>query len=264
LRFQSNDLCSITERTLTGGPAAEATGSAASSSSTLFIPALAARRAAKESRKIEPGALKVHDLQNNGISDLDWYAANYRVDAMYGMVKPVDPQMRQGLHNLVTFITDHAIALAKEPADTIGESNKHYQVIYKYSRRSLEAGKEWSMGLTKSMLTYLDEALTNQQQSSSTILGAYIVVLVVLILQYLLLGHRVERLIARHTGMLNVIRRLMAAANDADIPDDTKDTKDTDSYDTGDGDGDGNGENDDNDSLGEVRSVASSSDTSLQ
>jgi hypothetical protein len=153
----------------------------------------------------------------------------------------------------VTFITDHAIALAKEPAATIGESNKHYQVIYKYSRRSLESGKEWSMGLTKSMLTYLDEALTNQHRSSSTILGAYIVVLVVLMLQYLLLGHRVERLIARHTGMLNVIRRLMAAAADAEIPDDTKDTIDTDSHD---------GENVDDESLGEVRSVASSSDTS--
>ena len=217
------------------------------------------------SRRIEPGALKVHDLLN-GISDLDWYVANFRSEPSYGMVKPVDAQMMQGLHNLVTFITDHAIALAQEPAGNIGESNKHYQAIYKYSRRSLDSGKEWSMGLTKSMLTYLDEALTNQQQSSSTILGAYIVVLVVLMLQYLLLGHRVERLIARHTGMLNVIRRLMAAANDAEIPDDTKDTKDTDSHDTGDddGDGDGDGENDDDDSLGEVRSVASSSDTSLQ
>jgi hypothetical protein len=207
------------------------------------------------SRRIEPGALKVHDLLN-GISDLDWYVANFRSEPSYGMVKPVDAQMMQGLHNLVTFITDHAIALAEEPAGNIGESNKHYQAIYKYSRRSLDSGKEWSMGLTKSMLTYLDEALANQQESSSLVLAAYIVVLVVLMLQYLLLGHRVERLIARHMGVLNLIRRLMAAA--AEIKDESKDAAERDSKpDPTASDATGSG-----DDYGDVKSVVSSDGSS--
>ena len=168
---------------------------------------------------MEVGAWKPRDLKK-GTADLHFYSAKFldaQTDAMYGMVKPADQQMRQGLHNLVTFITDHAIALSMEPDANIGESNKHYHVIYKYSRSSLDSGKEWSMGLAKSMLTYLDEALSDQQHSLSTILAAYIVVLVVLLLQYLLLGHRIELLIARHKGACDVIKRLMTAAEAAVI-----------------------------------------------
>jgi hypothetical protein len=203
LRFQSNDLCSIAERTLTG-----------SSSLLKPVASMSRRRAAEGESKVEVGAWKPRDLKK-GTADLHFYSAKFldaQSDAMYGMVKPADQQMRQGLHNLVTYITDHAIALSMEPDANIGESNKHYQVIYKYSRHSLDSGKEWSMGLTKSMLIYLDEALGQQQNSLSTILAAYIVVLTVLLLQYLLLGHRIELLIARHKGGCDVIKRLMAAA----------------------------------------------------
>jgi hypothetical protein len=259
MRYQTNDMCSLTQGIPTG------TGTAKPVSLALLNPALSISRRQYvatnlNSRKVEVGAFKVHDLQN-GIANLDFYAANFRSEPMYGMVKPADAQMRQGLHNLVTFITDHAIALAQEPAANIAESNKHYQVIYKYSRLSLDSGKELSMGLTKSMVTYLDEALGNQQQSSSTILAAYIVVLIVLLLQYVLLGHRVEHLIARHMGVLSVIQRLMqaaeAAAVDETVVDADKASNDADDATRA-----------DDDDLGSVRSCedaeSSSSNASLK
>jgi hypothetical protein len=42
---------------------------------------------------------------------------------------------RQGLHNLITFITDQAVSFANEPTHRIADDNPHYLQVRKYAEQ---------------------------------------------------------------------------------------------------------------------------------
>ena len=69
--------------------------------------------------------------------------------------------MRQGLHNFITFMTDHTISLANERVGdlTANRDNKHYLAVHKYADQEYDSGKEWTDALTKSIMAYIYEAV---------------------------------------------------------------------------------------------------------
>jgi hypothetical protein len=157
------------------------------------------------------GKPKVHDLKR-GIGDANYYKKNYQSDVMQGSKKPVDTAVRQGLHNFITFITDHAISLSNERAGDLRESNKHYSSLHKYVEEEFDSGKEWLDALTKSILISVHETVTKLHSNNTSTTAAYIVMLVVLILQFFMLGSRIEVLMEDNAGMVTLVRRLMMEA----------------------------------------------------
>jgi hypothetical protein len=125
----------------------------------------------------------------------------------------VDTTTRQGLHNFITFMTDHIVSLANERVGDLTANNKHYLAVHKYSNDDWETGKEWTDALTKSMMAYIYEAVTRLQSNTTSTTAGYVVMLFVLSLQFLLLGKRIEALMEDHAGMMTLIRRLAYEAN---------------------------------------------------
>jgi hypothetical protein len=201
MRYVSNDLCSL----LTKEEALKIYSD--SEVSSLGTELAARRRRAAVSAQQRLGQPKVKDLQN-GIADLNFYASKYEVSPTQGMPKPVDTTTRQGLHNMITFMTDHIVSLANERVSELTYNNKHYLAVHKYSNDDWETGKEWTDALTKSMMAYIYEAVTRMQSNTTSTTAGYVVMLFVLSLQFLLLGKRIEALMEDHAGMRTLIKRL--------------------------------------------------------
>ncbi len=201
IRYLSNDQCSL----LTKEEALKIYTD--SEVSSLNSEVAARRRRAASSAQQSLGQPKVKDPQH-GIADLNFYASKYEVSPTQGMPKPVDTTTRQGLHNFITFMTDHIVSLANERVGDLTENNKHYLAVHKYSNDDYESGREWTDALTKSMMAYIYEAVTRMHSNNTSTTAGYVVMLVVLALQFLLLGKRIEALMEDHAGMMTLIKRL--------------------------------------------------------
>jgi hypothetical protein len=205
MRFLSNDQCqSLTKEEAIAKFGASVT---ADLNKVLVLERRRRRRSESSLAAQHIGKPKVHDLKH-GISDLNFYATKYEVDATQGMVKPPDTTVRQGLHNLITFMTDHMISLSNERVGDLTEHNKHYLAIHKYADQEYMSGKEWTDGLTKSIMAYAYEAVSKMKSNTTSTTAGYIVMLIVLGLQFFLLARRIEALMEEHAGMTTLIQRL--------------------------------------------------------
>ena len=205
MRYLTNDMCSAytEEQAIAKGL----------SVSSMRVEVYINRRAAKtEGGSMQVGALNVHNLKN-GIADLNYFQTYYQGNLRQGSLKPRDTTSRQGLHNFVTFMSDHILSLSYERDNSLTPKNKHYRALHKYSDQELDSGKEWNDALTKSMLIYAYEAITRMHSNTSFTIAAYVVVVFVLAVQYLLLGVRMGDLMEDYAGMSTLITRLSAEAS---------------------------------------------------
>ena len=105
-------------------------------------------------------------------------------------------------------MTDHTISLANERVGDLTANNKHYLAVHKYADQEYDSGKEWTDALTKSIMAYIYEAVSKMRGNTTSTTAGYIVMLVVLALQYVLLGKRIDSLMAAHAGMSTLINRM--------------------------------------------------------
>merc|ERR1711937_727103 len=111
-----------------------------------------------------------------------------------------DPVTTQGLHNFVLYMTDLAITLAEAPDAALTDTNREHK------------NAEWLLGLEKSTLIYQHEALA-QMDGTSTVVGVlYGFVTVVVLLQFVFLGRKIEDLMMEKVGLSQLVNRFVSKA----------------------------------------------------
>jgi hypothetical protein len=155
-----------------------------------------------------------------GISDLKFY--DYQFDANFGHAtpKPQDPMMTLGLHSVVNFYMDNAISIANDPIEEINQDSVYFHRIYKYANDELQSGQEIAGGLFKSILIYQHDVITSMNDNTQITIIAFVVIMLVVILQLAFLSQRISSVVFDYYGMteicvrfLNEIRRLQEDLN---------------------------------------------------
>jgi len=117
-----------------------------------------------------------------------------------------DPVTTQGLHNFVLYMTDLAITLAEAPDKALTDTNREYEKLAEHNN------DEWLLGLEKSTLIYQHEALA-QMDGTSTVVGVlYAFVTVVVLLQFVFLGRKIEDLMMEKVGLSQLVNRFVNKA----------------------------------------------------
>lgn len=118
-----------------------------------------------------------------------------------------DRIVSRGLHRLVNFMTENAIALADTPTDMLTSSNPYYKTLVAYD------AEDWDLALTKSLVLYLEEI----HDKARNVTRIFIVLLVVygfaILIQYLVFKSQLCTLVENSGGVAGVVHRLFRDAN---------------------------------------------------
>jgi hypothetical protein len=182
-----------------------------------------------------------------GIASLEAYKLHFDITATHASMKPADPEVQHGLHNLIMFVSDHAISLASEPTTALRESNYHYRLMKMYTSSSHDSGHEVRGGLFKAVVLMQNEALKRIEASQSLILGTVLLCIATLVLQHKVLMYRLKALMLNHHGMERIVERLKMQAT-------TAAAKRSDDHEDGHFDGDDDGDGVPLDHVGESES----------
>ena len=113
-----------------------------------------------------------------------------------------DPVASEGLHNFLLQIVERARALTTDPVTSLVETNSNYRFIADYYL------DEWRQGLLASTLIYQHEAITGMQTTSLSSYGVFGVVLFTILVQYLFLTFRYDKLQSRLGKVKEIVKRL--------------------------------------------------------
>jgi hypothetical protein len=131
-----------------------------------------------------------------------------------------DPVTTQGLHNFVLYMTDLAVTLAEAPDAALVDTNREYEKLMEHNNA------EWLLGLEKSTLIYQHEALA-QMDGTSTVVGIlYGFVTIVVLLQFIFLGRKIEDLMMEKVGLSQLVNRFVSKAEATKEQLDQKKTQD--------------------------------------
>merc|ERR1712167_556827 len=127
------------------------------------------------------------------------------------MGKPQDLVVSAGLHSVVLYYYQTAIAIANSPEINLDDANSEFRVYWdslvKYMRG--DSGMEFGLGLIKSILVYQHEALSQMRNNTDVTITEFGVILLILVLQCLFLCHRIGAVTRDSCGMLVAITRFV-------------------------------------------------------
>merc|ERR1711871_763070 len=145
-----------------------------------------------------------------GIGDLDFYNMQFDASLKHADVKPQDPMMTMGLHTVVNFFMDNAISIANDPIEEINQDSTYFHRIYKYANGELQSGQEIAGGLFKSILIYQHDALTSMDNNTTITIVAFVVIMLVVMLQLAFLSQRIGSVVVNFHGITAIVQRILA------------------------------------------------------
>merc|ERR1719201_272734 len=121
-----------------------------------------------------------------------------------------DPVLGMGLHSALMYMTTVASQLADINWGDLNRRNRMYLMFTRYD------GAEWALGLVRSILLYQREALDGIDGTSAVVVILYLVVMVVVLLQYVFLGRKMTSLMTAHKGLSGIVMRFVNEASQID------------------------------------------------
>merc|ERR1719331_107143 len=113
-----------------------------------------------------------------------------------------DQVTSQGLHNYVIAMSDAALQFASTPAASLSASDQRYRFLMDYDK------SEMVRGLVKAILLHQHEAIIGMRENTSLTIIAFSFIIVLIFLQYVLLGMRIESLIVKVDHVTRIVERL--------------------------------------------------------
>jgi len=150
-----------------------------------------------------------------GISDLDFYNAEFKASFTHADIKPRDPIMTMGLHTLVNFFMDNAISISNDPIENINPDSTFFHRIYKYANGEIQSGQEIAGGLFKSILVAQHDVLTEMDNNTSVTIIAFVVIMAVVLMQLAFLSQRIKTVVINYFGITQIIMRMLAEVEES-------------------------------------------------
>jgi len=121
-----------------------------------------------------------------------------------------DGQVSAGLHPLAVSMVDSYVHLAGMDSQDITEDTPAYKFVMRYEFGS----PEWGLGLGKSIVLTLEEALTLLATNMGIMAAVFSIVTCVILAQAIILGGRLQKLMQENLSMKLIIERFLQAADD--------------------------------------------------
>eukprot|EP00294_Goniomonas_avonlea_P007734 CAMPEP_0114572710 /NCGR_PEP_ID=MMETSP0114-20121206/18452_1 /TAXON_ID=31324 /ORGANISM="Goniomonas sp, Strain m" /LENGTH=1798 /DNA_ID=CAMNT_0001759969 /DNA_START=409 /DNA_END=5806 /DNA_ORIENTATION=+ len=132
--------------------------------------------------------------------------------------KQGDPAAIQGLHRLLEAVGLAYLRFSKIDDERLSKEHIDYQFATRYQ----EGSPELAMGMVKSFLYYQHEALTALQSNADVMAFLFAFVVLVLLVQYAILGRRIEALMGQNLMMILIMERLLLQAKKMTVSTDSQ------------------------------------------